>query len=159
MAVGYIYTYQEENSMNRLSFSLVLICVLASVTILHGQNAKLTLSSAYQMKLGDYAALILPELLKVRSDLDAPVVATYEPDLNTIAVEIFGGRNTAEGAKETIQNYVQFLQTTHIPYLARRFGLTLTDQDYSILYYDRTVPGGPKLILRYAKGQYTLPPP
>jgi hypothetical protein len=130
---------------------------LLSTIRLQAQTTTVNLNSAYQMRIGDYAALILPELLKVHPQLDAPVVATFEPDPGTIDVEIFGGRGNVEGAKETVQGYLQFLVSTHMPYVAKKFGLKLTDQDYRILYYDRTNRGGPKLILKYIKGQFTLP--
>ena len=143
--------------MNRIPYG-ILMALCISVSGLNAQNSQKGLDSDYQIKIGDYAALIFSELLKTHSELDAPTVITYEPDLKVIDIEIIGGRGTAEGAKETIQNYLQFIHTSHVPYVRKRFGLTLTDDDFRVFYYDRSWNKAPKLIITYANGQYTLPP-
>ncbi len=131
---------------------VVLICL--SIANLNAQDSKQSLNSTYPFRIGDYAALILPELLRV-GKFEASTIAIYDPASETIEVQIFGGLSTAEGAKESIQEAFRLIRSSHIPYVARRFALTMTDNDYAISYYDRIA--GNKLVIQYAKGQYTLP--
>ncbi|GEM_PF-4780034 len=53
-------------------------------------------------------------------------------------------------AKESIQDLLKLIRSSHMPYVSSRFGLTLTDNDYAISYYDRIA--GNKLLVQYAKG-------
>lgn len=114
-----------------------------------------SLSSPANMKVGDFGAFFLQNIIRVRSDLSDPTVVTYEPEPNVIDVEIFGTASTADRAKEMVSRYWTFIQATHIPYLDRRFGVKLDERNYRIVYYERT-QSGPKVILTFVGGQYVM---
>lgn len=123
---------------------------------LSAQDSIRTLDSRFELKTGDFAAMMIPQLLKLKSDLDATVITAYSPELKVINLELFGSRSTAEGAKETIKNYLDFLRTIGEA-LSGRIGVTLNDKDYRIRYYDRSWSGDVKLIIEFVNGEYKLP--
>ncbi|MCX6142820.1 MAG: hypothetical protein NTZ35_06335 [Ignavibacteriales bacterium] len=135
---------------------VILLSLLLTVASL-SQTKQINLNSSYQVKVGDYAALLLPNLIRPHTDLDAPIVCTYELESNTIDLEIFGGRSNVEGARGTMNNYMAFVHSSFIPYANRRLGIYLTDQNFRLSYFDRLTHKIPKLILQYIGGQFVVP--
>ncbi len=118
------------------------------------------LAVAYSVKVGDVAAATLSELLKIRSDFRDPAIVTYEPTTGTIDVEVFAtpsrGSKTDQ-ARADLGRYWDFIKAGHIPYVERRFNVKLSQEYYRLLYYDRTAPGAPQLILQFVNGQFLIP--
>jgi hypothetical protein len=133
--------------------------VLVAVGQLAAQQQSSPLAASYSLKVGDMAAQMLSELLKVRTDFKDAALVTYEPSTQTIDVEVFAtprmGSKTDQ-ARTLLGQYWDFIKAGHIPYIERRFGVKLDVQNYRLMYYDR---GGeePKLILQFVNGQYTIP--
>lgn len=150
------FTSSGTESMR--SIVLVVAAILSAPPLVRAQAAPANLAAPYTLTVGDMAALILPELFKVNASFDAPVVVTFEPTLNVIDIEIFGARSTVEGARGSLMEYVSFLQQAHVPYVQRRFGVTLTPENYRLMYYDRSARGGARLIVQMDKGQLIVPP-
>jgi hypothetical protein len=113
------------------------------------------LNTQLTITVGDYGALILPAFLGI-SDLNHRVAVTYEPIPGVIDVEIFGRWATVESARQTIGQYWELIQQVHIPYIQRRFGVSLGASNYRIIYYDRTARGGPRIIVQFVNGQFLI---
>ena len=136
--------------------STVFIVLVFTITIFSQQNKNtLDLSSDYQMKVGDYCALLLNETLKSNTNLDASIISTFDTENNTLDLNIFGGRGTVEGARETLNLYWNNIEKSFIPYVKKRFNTLLNKSDFRILYFNRT--DGNKLILQLLNGQIVVP--
>ena len=129
--------------------------LLAAPASIGAQTQGPSLGSPANLKIGDFGALFLQNIIKVRADRSDPTVVTYEPEPNVIDVEIFGFASTTEQAKDMVSRYWTFIQTAHIPYLQKRYGLTLNERNYRIVYYEQSRTG-PKVILTFVGGQYIM---
>jgi len=133
-----------------IGFILIILCIP-----LQGSDLK----KVNQMNDGEIAALqltIFSEIYwrDVVKDLDAPVMAIF--DGSRIRMTIFGGRDNAEGARETIMNYMAGLQTDFFPYLEENFDVKLELDDFKIIYRNRLTKKM-KIILIYEDGEYKIP--
>jgi hypothetical protein len=137
--------------------SMIFAIVLLAGSGFQSKEPQVSLDSPYQIKVGDYVALLLPNLIRMNTDLDLPLVVTYEFAGKTVDVQLFGQKGSVEEAREAINNYWKFIQTSCIPYLKRRFSVSPTEDDFRLMYYDRMGTNGPKLILQFVKGQYVVP--
>lgn len=137
--------------------SVIFAVVLLAGSTFQSKDSQVSLDSPYQIKVGDYVALLLPNLIRMNTDLDLPLVVTYEFAGKTVDLQLFGQKGSVEEAREVIGNYWKFIQTGCIPYLKRRFGVSPTEDDFRLMYYDRRGINGPKLILQLVKGQYVVP--
>src|SRR3954462_14853571 len=117
--------------MKTRHLAFVALLLVAPAFSLRAQNQ--SLSSPANMKIGDFGAFFLQNIIPMRSDLSDPTVVTYEPEPNLIDVEIFGTATTIERAKEMVSRYWTFIQAGHIPYMQKRFGVMLTESNYRIL--------------------------
>lgn len=54
-----------------------------------------------------------------------------------------------------VSRYWEFIQAAHIPYMKKRFGVTLSEKNYRIVYYERSQTGT-KVILTFVGGQYIM---
>jgi hypothetical protein len=132
----------------------ILICVfLLTVPSLSQNNS--ALNSNYQMKIGDYCALLLFQVLKANSELDSPLLSTFDIENNNIELKIFGARGTVEGARETLNVYWENIEVSFIPYVEKRFSLLLNKEDFKISYYNRN--DRYKLIVQLINGQIVVP--
>lgn len=116
------------------------------------------LNNTATLKVGDVAALILNDLLRVRQDFNEPTLVVYEPNPGFIAVQIWGNSGSIERAKALVSGRWEFIQAAHIPYITERFGIQMNEQSYQIAYYQRTTSGDSKLVLRFVGGQYIVSP-
>ncbi len=101
----------------------------------------------------------LSEMLKLRTDFD-PAIINYDPTTGTVDVGVFGAPaagSKTDHARTTLGKYWDFIQAAHIAYVQRRYGVKLTVKNYKLMYYDRSVKEGPKLILQFVNGQYLIP--
>lgn len=129
---------------------LIVLCIP-----LLGSNLK----KVKQMTDGEIAALqltIFSEIYwrDVVKDLDAPMMAVS--DGSRIQMTIFGSRDNAEGARETIMNYMSGLQSDFLPYLEENFEIKLEIDDFKIVYRNRLTKKI-KIILIYEDGEYKIP--
>lgn len=117
-----------------------------------------TLTTPYTVTSGDYAAIVLSEVLKLDASLNASPVVVFTPQENAIDVELFGSEATVEGARKSINAAWAFIQKTYLPYIKGRMNLALTDQNFRISYfYFSRFRGGSKLILTWNKGTLVVP--
>lgn len=136
----------------------LMVLIVSSVTLFsQSKQSQLGFNSNYQIKIGDYSALLLGEFIRGNSKFDAPIICTYEPESSTVNVEIFGSKDRVEGARESMNEYLALIRSTFVPYLQRRFGISVDETNFGITYYDRTASPEPKLILQYIDGQYVVP--
>ena len=148
---------KKDGHMNRHALSVAAFVVILSSVASSQQTA--TLGTGYQVKVGDVAAVALSEILKLRPDL-GPALVNYEPASGTIDVEAFGtptAGSKTDQARATLGSYWEVIQALHIPYVERRYRIKLKVEHYRLMYYDRTVQEGPKLILQFVQGQYLMP--
>lgn len=139
---------------------ICLVCLLgiaASEASAQDQQSGQSLDDSYSVQLGDYAAVLLPEFLKISDDLDDPVVVTYEPDPNTLDVEVFGGYASVEDARKTVGMYWSFIDSFFLPYMERRFNIQLSQGDFRIVYYDRTQDNWTTPVVQMVEGQFIIP--
>jgi|GEM_PF-4715371 len=134
--------------------TLVVILLVALCIPLSGK----ALAKVHQMTDGEIAALQLTLFAEIywraTTDLDAPIMAVY--DGKCIQMTVFGGRDNAEGAKETILNYIIALKADYFPYLEEYFDIELSMDDFKIIYRNRKVKKI-KTILIYENGEYKIP--
>lgn len=138
--------------------NIIVLIVFSSLTLLAqpGQS-QLNLSSTYQFKIGDYTAILLNGFIRGNSKFYDPIICTYEPGPNTIDVEIYGEKGEVEGARESINEYWNFIKSSFIPYAQRRLGVSLNENSFRIMYCDRTAVSKTKLILQFINGQFVVP--
>ena len=139
-----------------------LLAVALAFTVATPLAAQATdpLEASYTVTVGDMAAATLSEFLKLRPDFRDPTAVTYEPATHTVDVEVFASPSSGsktDQARALLGKYWEFIQAAHIPYIARRFQVTLGPPNYRLLYYDARAEGGPALVLQYANGQYLIP--
>jgi hypothetical protein len=138
--------------------NIVVLFILSSAILLsQPKQSQLNLNSTYQIKVGDYAAILLKGFIGGSSKFYAPLICTYEPEPNTIDVEIYDEKSDVEGARESINQYWSFIKSSFIPYAQRRLGVSLNEFNFRIMVYDRTAVPGTKLILQYINGQFVVP--
>lgn len=113
------------------------------------------LEAEYPMQVGDYAATLLPDFLRIRTDLPYAVVVTYEPEPNRLDVEVFGGQATVEQARQVVGAYWDFIQALFLPYAERRLGVKLDQNDFSIVYYDIS-QGVMRPVVQMLEGQFVI---
>jgi len=113
------------------------------------------LEAEYTMQVGDYAATLLPDFLRIRADLRYAVVVTYEPEPNRLDVEVFGGQVTVEQARQVVGAYWDFIQALFFPYAERRLGVKLDQNDISIVYYDIS-QGVMRPVVQMLEGQFVI---
>jgi hypothetical protein len=150
----------EAGSMNRMIVRLLMLslCVLPASALAQEAAPDTTagLEAEYSMQTGDYAAVLLPEFLRIRTDLAYPVVVTYEPEPNRLDVEVFGPTATVEQARYVIGLYWDFIQAYFFPYAERRLGVTLEEGDFAIVYYDTSRAEWMKPLVQMVEGQYVI---
>lgn len=117
------------------------------------------LSKIHQVSDGEIAAAqltIYGEIYwrSVTGSLDAPIMAVY--DEGHILTIIYGSRDTAESAKESIINYMTALEHDFMPYLKEHFGIQLSINDFIIVYRNRKVKDLKKILI-WGKGEYKIP--
>lgn len=117
------------------------------------------LSKTHQVSDGEVAATqltIYAEIYwrSVARGLDAPMMAVY--DEGHILMIIYGSRNTAESAKETIVDYMEALEQDFMPYLKEHFDIQLSINDFKIVYRNRRVKDLKKILI-WEKGEYKIP--
>lgn len=134
---------------------LALAMGAAAVVPATGQE-QTTLNSSYEVTVGDVAALIIPEFLKLNGNLTDPILVTFEPDPGVVDFEIFGAGRDVEGARQTMDQLRAFISSTVSQYLERRFSVPLPPSDYRIMYYNWTEEGA-ALVLIFNDGQYVMP--
>lgn len=140
----------------RYRLLLVAVLCLNMPVFVIAQTPALNNSAA--LKVGDVAAFALHDMLELRQDFSDPTAVTYAPDPGVILIEIFGSAGSVERAKDLVSRHWEFIRAAHIPYVQRRFAVQLNEQSFQIAYYQRTVSGDPKLILRFVGGQYIMGP-
>jgi hypothetical protein len=136
--------------------NLILLLVFMSATMF-SQPRSSSLNSNYQIKVGDYAAILLRGFIGVSSKLYSACICTYEPDANKLDVEIYGDKGDVEGAREIINEYWNFIKTSYIPYAKKRLGVSLNEINFRIMYYNRESASGTKLVLQFINGQFGVP--
>jgi hypothetical protein len=140
---------------------VVLACAAALLSIpsLTSAQASNPLAATYTVRVGDVAAATLSEFLKMRADLRANAIVTYEPDPGTIDVEVFvtGQGASTDAARAVLGSYWEFIQVGHIPYIERRFKTKLTAAHYRLVYYVTRGQGEPQVVLQFVNGQFTIP--
>jgi hypothetical protein len=134
----------------------VAIVVLAAPGLALTQTP--ALNNTASIKVGDMAALLLSDMLGLRQDFSDPTAVSFAPEPGIIVVEIYGNSGNAERAKQLVSQHWEFIKAAHVPYIQRRFSVQLNENSFQIAYYQRTMSGEPKLILRFVGGQYVLGP-
>jgi len=137
---------------------LVAVLSLAAFCTLAAQQAN-PLAAAYPIKVGDMAAQMLSEFLRIPAEFNDPRIVFYEPSAHTIDVEVYAtprvGSKTDQ-ARALLGQYWEYIKAAHIPYVDSRFGVKLDVQHYRLRYYERN-QNGATLVLQFVNGQYTIP--
>lgn len=143
--------------MKRLAFCSLIPLLGMPLSTANAQESEAGLESTFTLQAGDYAAVLLPEFLRIRRDLTDPVVVTYEPEPNRIDVEIIGGRKGVERARAEIGQYWAFIEAVFLPYVERRLGMVLDENDFSITFYDASRGDMASPVVQMVDGQFLIP--
>lgn len=109
-----------------------------------------------------------PTLAQLGDDFDAPVIFVYATDNDKLVATIYGGRGTADGAKETMELFRSNYEPGLVAMAKDVFGVELNDSNVTVVYVKRKTKtkspwGGKetitaeKTILVRANGNYVIP--
>ena len=82
---------------------------------------------------------------------DAITVASYNQKENKVTIEILGGRNSLDGAKESTSDYIEKILKPMIELINNSYNLSLTTKDFTVIY---TYKRNKKQLLKYENEQY-----
>jgi hypothetical protein len=106
---------KKEVIMKRLVTLFTVLLILGFCSVAGGENKGL--SQPYTVTAGEWLAYRLSELVRVHSDrLSAPALFNYDRKKEVILVEMFGARESVEGAKEDLLKWCDFIQKIYLPY-------------------------------------------
>lgn len=122
-----------KNYKNIIAAALLIVCIPTLYAT--------TLSSPKEVSIGEIAATQLAMYAdiywsRVNGTLNAPVMAVYKDDY--ILMTIYGKRDTPEGAKKTIDLYMDAIELDFLPFLKQNFDIKLTIENFRIVYRNRT---------------------
>jgi len=136
---------KKEVIMKRLVTLFTVLLILGFCSVAGGENKGL--SQPYTVTAGEWLAYRLSELVRVHSDrLSAPALFNYDRKKEVILVEMFGARESVEGAKEDLLKWCDFIQKIYLPYAKKNYGIDLCMSDYIVVYYNREASGWPEMI-------------
>jgi hypothetical protein len=109
------------------------------------------LSKPFTPMLGDMIALSVGELVTaLKQYADAPTIAVYDRDANKIALIMYGGRSTLDGAKSSMDDARKLMQA-RIPIIGNLYHVTLAEANFAYVYYHDE-----KVLVRWEDGKYTV---
>ena len=140
-----------KNYKNIIAAALLIVCIPTLYAA--------TLSSPKEVSLGEIAATQLAMYAdiywsRVKGTLDAPVMAVYKDGY--ILMTIYGTRDTPEGAKKTIDLYMNAIELDFLPFLKQNFDIKLVIENFRIVYRNRTTKNR-NWILIWQNGEYIKP--
>jgi len=115
------------------------------------------LQKSYTYTVGDAIAARMQGIFRVVAGLEASVLVYYDRDTRNIVAEIVGGTDDIEGAKREVGFFVEAIRVGVAPYAKKRHGITLTDQDVTLIYYNAPDEDRPFEVLRRENGAFVLP--
>jgi len=138
--------------MRALTLLVVAFCFIGVLFATDlSKPCQLTVGQVAADKLNLYGVIAWRALSK---DFDAPILAVCDTTTGKIVMTIFGGRNTAEGAKGTMNTYIKSLEENFFSYLKMGYGIELSMDDFMIVYTYK--PKG-EIILYWEEGEFKMP--
>lgn len=108
-----------------------------------------------------------PTLAKLTGNFDAPVIFQYDRDNDQLVITINGGRDNADGAKETMELFRANFEPAIVAMSKAVFGVELSDDNISLVYMKRkskkvtwagkAVLSDARTVLLRLKGKYVMP--
>jgi len=140
--------------------SVVWLVVAACLSAIPVGLSAAGLDESFTVRTGDWVALQLWQEVATRNAMRtefAPTATYYDSESKKVFAEVYGQRPSVEGARGTLSLYETFISSDFNPNVKSMYGLALTTQDYVLVYYDRSVSGAPKEVVRLTGGQYVVP--
>ncbi len=89
---------------------------------------------------------------------EATPLVTYEPEPNKIDIELFGDSVGIEPARNLTSGVWSFVEDRFLPYMERRFGVSLEQSDFRVIYYEGADLGEESTpIIMLLDGRFVLP--
>ncbi|HDL20704.1 MAG TPA: hypothetical protein ENH30_05435 [Nitrospirae bacterium] len=134
-------------------FSLVAfitLILMSSISIASDMN----FNTKMELKAGQVVTLTINSIqneFKKIARWDAITVASYNQKENKVTIEILGGRNSLDGAKESTSDYIEKILKPMIELINNSYNLSLTTKDFTVIY---TYKRNKKQLLKYENEQY-----
>lgn len=148
------------NTTRRIASILLVVFAVIGVPVARGavpaakpKPVAATLATTYSMTMGDMLAITVGMLLNGMKPIDMPILVSYERDEKLLEIALLGQRNTVDGAKEMIEEFLQKGQPI-VNAVAEQYGVTLSDSQVRIYYWNRL--DGYKEIVRREQGHYVV---
>jgi hypothetical protein len=115
------------------------------------------LDSPYTLKQGEFLAITLRGYFEAFGSLaswDSAVLYSYSQEKDAIVVVVMGGRDSIDGAKESLDKFVETVFEPMLDVIEQAQGIRLGDQSFEVAYVNRHKMK-PMITLR--GGEYVLP--
>ena len=148
------------SAMRRVAAVSLLVSLLAGSSVCTAappvakpKPVSVTLSTTYSMTTGEMLAISLNMLLNGMKPVDVTMLVSYDRDEKVLEIGLLGQRNTVDGAKEIIEEFLAKGQPI-VTNVAEQYGVTLTDAQVRIYYLNRL--DSFKEIVRREQGHYIV---
>jgi len=125
--------------------------MLCTSSLIAGEN---NFNTKMELKAGQVVAITINSVqgeFKEIARWDAVTVASYNQKDNKLIIEILGGRNSLDGAKESTSDYIEKILKPMIELINNSYNFVLTPKDFTVIY---TYKRDKKQLLKYENDQY-----
>jgi len=112
------------------------------------------LSRSYSYMVGDDIAMRAGGFFRVVAGLEASTLVYYDRKDQYIVSYIVGSAADVEAAKREIEGFVSAVKEYVLPYANSHHGLTLAENDVTLIYFNDGGEGSPFEVVRRENGQF-----
>ena len=112
------------------------------------------LSQSYSYTVGDDVATRTAGFFRVVAGLEASTLVYYDRKEQNLVAYIVGSAGDVPGAKREIEGFVSAVKEYVVPYAKSQHGISLTENDVTLIYFNDGGEGSPFEVVRRENGQY-----
>ena len=133
------------------------IAALSIAAAVPAQAASKRLSQSYSYMVGDDIAARTGGLFRVVAGLEASTLVYYDRKDQNVVAYIVGSAEDVAGAKREIEAFVSAVKEYVLPYAESRHGISLTENDVTLIYMNDGGDGSPYEMVRRENGKFRTP--
>jgi hypothetical protein len=135
-----------------LAAGFIALSIAAFAGPAEGDNKRL--SQSYSYMVGDDIAMRTGGFFRVVAGLEASTLVYYDRKERNIVSYIVGSAADVEAAKREIEGFVGAVKEYVLPYAKSQHGITLVENDVTLIYFNDGGEGSPFEMVRRENGQY-----
>jgi len=112
------------------------------------------LTKPYAPVLGEMMAFTLSDFFATAKIVDSPILASYDKATKKIEIIMFGARASADGAKESVGDFLAKGLPLIEAVVSSVYGPRLDEDQLRVIYYNRLKEN--EEVLRWEGGQYII---